>query len=156
MLKATLPFLLLLLIAGAAFAETATQEATDLASPEADQAPINPPTVLPEHEEATPLAVTAVCVADCCPCAQPAQVTCSGSICFAVDHVCPSQQGYCWSDAEGYNPCPTCACPEPECTARCATGDPPPTNCTCDECCENGGASGGILGIDGKCRCRYL
>jgi hypothetical protein len=34
--------------------------------------------------------------------------TCSGTSCSAVDSACPSQQGYCWSNAEGYKYCPTC------------------------------------------------
>ncbi len=150
MLKGTLPFLLLLLIAGAAFAETATQEATGLASPAAEtgQAQINP-----EREEATPMAVTAVCVADCCPPTLPTQVTCSGSSCTAVDHSCPSQQGHCWSDVEGLKLCSPCPAPPAECTARCATGDPPPTNCTCEECCINGGASDGFGRT--TCTCFY-
>lgn len=34
--------------------------------------------------------------------------TCSGTSCSAVDSACPNQQGYCWSNAEGYKYCPTC------------------------------------------------
>jgi hypothetical protein len=34
--------------------------------------------------------------------------TCNGSSCSATDSFCPSQRGYCWSDAEGYKYCPAC------------------------------------------------
>lgn len=34
--------------------------------------------------------------------------TCSGTSCSATDSSCPSQQGYCWSNSEGYKYCPVC------------------------------------------------
>jgi hypothetical protein len=60
--------------------------------------------------EAVEAAVSGSCTATCW---DTTARTCTGSSCSAVDSNCPTQQGYCWSDAEGYKfctPCPTGDC----------------------------------------------
>lgn len=48
---------------------------------------------------------TATCTADCW---DGSTVTCSGNQCSATDSACMSEQGSCWSDAEGTKECPEC------------------------------------------------
>ena len=71
-------------------------------------------------------AVSGACTATCW---DGSSRTCTGSSCSAVDSSCPSQQGYCWSNAEGYKYCP--ACPIEDCEHD---GEPCVKNLQCGTC----------------------
>jgi hypothetical protein len=60
------------------------------------------PALVPDPIEA---AVSGSCTATCW---DTTARTCTGSSCSAVDSDCPDEQGYCWSNAEGFKYCQTC------------------------------------------------
>jgi len=97
-----------------------------------------------EPPAATPLSP---CTAQC---NEGPDVTCYGNPCSAVNQACPSQRGYCYSASEGSKYCDDCSGP---CTQGCQSGQPPPTGCTCNECCVKGGYFGGSSGPGGNCLC---
>jgi hypothetical protein len=70
-----------------------------------------------------------VCVAQCA----LGTVTCTGTSCSATDRNCPSTQGFCWSNTEGYKYCSPCPS-GPVCTAECAYG--PDVTCTGTSSCS--------------------
>lgn len=69
---------------------------------------------------------SSVCTAHC---QDGSTRTCTGTSCSAIDWSCPSQSGYCWSNAEGYKYCPAPSCVQ-GCTASCANAGGGSVSCT--------------------------
>lgn len=66
-----------------------------------------------------------VCIAQC----DSGTLTCTGTSCSATDRNCPSTQGFCWSNVEGFKYCSPCPS---SCTAQCAFG--PDVTCSGTSC----------------------
>lgn len=93
------------LVCGAALADD-LERADDRSFMNPEESPVAPLCPGRSAEKASPQVLSsAVCTADCW---DGSWVTCSGSQCSAIDSNCPSQRGFCWSDAEGTKRCPEC------------------------------------------------
>lgn len=68
-------------------------------------------------------AVTSFCTANC---SNGTTVTCTGTECFAVDYICPGQQGYCWGTQSETKSCPPCMV--------CKTNQPCTRDADCGTC----------------------
>jgi hypothetical protein len=87
---------------------------------------------LAESMLSAPLAVEAS-TSGCCSatCQSGSSVICCGTSCSATDAACMIQQGFCWSNTEGYKYCPACGCPGGDCGCH---GLPCTQNSQCGTC----------------------